>query len=198
MTPLPGDPGDGKLIMTAHNPQRAPAALAAGLAGTGEKTARTAPARRPAFTLVLRVLMEAGIIGGFAWWGYRAGAGTGTKILLAAGAPALGFGFWGAVDFHQAGRLAEPLRLLQELAISGLAAAAVYAAGQHLLGWVLGLLSVAYHALVYLQGGRLLKHRSSPHARATPAPGAPAVLIRPGPDRAGEGEPVSSWDGDAL
>jgi hypothetical protein len=86
----------------------------------------------------------------------------------------------GAVDFHQAGRLAEPLRLLQELAISGLAAAALYSAGQHLLGWALGLLSAGYHTLVYLQGGRLLKPRSSPHARATPAP-----LIRPGQDRAG-------------
>ena len=183
--------------MTARNPERAPAALAAGLAGTGEKTARTAPAKPAVFTLVLRVLMEAGIVAAFAYWGYQAGAGTGMKILLAAGAPALGFGFWGAVDFHQAGRLAEPLRLLQELAISGLAAAAVYAAGQHLLGWVLGLLSAVYHALVYLQGGRLLKHRSNPDARATPAPGAPAVLIRPGPDRAAEGEPARR-DSDAL
>jgi hypothetical protein len=139
--------------MTAHNPQRA----LAGLTGTGEKAVRTVPARWPVFTLVLRVLMEAGIVAAFAWWGYRAGAGIALKILLAAGAPALGFGFWGAVDFHQAGRLAEPLRLLQELAISSLAAVAVYAAGQHFLGWVLGLLSVAYHALVYLQGGRLLK-----------------------------------------
>ncbi len=183
--------------MKAHNPQRAPAALAAGLAGTGEKTARPAPAKPAVFTLVLRVLMEAGIVAAFAYWGYRAGAGTGIKILLAAGAPALGFGFWGAIDFHQAGRLAEPLRLLQELAISGLAAAAVYAAGQHLLGWVLGLLSVIYHALVYLQGGRLLKHRSNPDARARPAPGAPAVLTRPGPDRAAEGEPARR-DSDAL
>ena len=86
------------------------------------------------------------------------GAGTGMKILLAVGAPALGFGFWGAVDFRRAGRLAEPLRLLQELAISALAAAALYTAGQHLLGWGLGLASVVYHALVYLQGGRLLRH----------------------------------------
>ena len=182
--------------MKAHNPQRAPAAPALGLAGTGEKTAHAAPASQPGFTLVLRVVMEAGIVAAFAWWGYRAGAGTGMKILLAVGAPALGFGFWGAVDFHQAGRLAEPLRLLQELAISALAAAAVYAAGQHLLGWALGLLSVTYHALVYLQGGRLLKHQSSQHAWATPAPGAPAVLIRPGPDRAGEGE-TARRDGDA-
>ena len=102
--------------------------------------------------------MEAGIVGVFACWGYEAGPGTGMKILLTVGAPALGFGFWGAVDFHQAGRLAEPLRLLQELAISGLAAAALFTAGQHLLGWVLGLVSVVYHALVYLQGGRLLRH----------------------------------------
>ena len=148
--------------MTAQNPQQAPATPAAGLAGTGENTAHTTLATQPAFTLVLRVLMEAGIVAAFAWWGYRTGAGTGMKILLAVGAPAVGFGFWGAVDFHQAGRLAEPLRLLQELAVSALAAVALYAAGQHLLGWALGLLSAAYHALVYLQGGRLLKHRSRP------------------------------------
>ena len=178
--------------MKAQNPQRAPAALAAGAAGTDGETARTAPARLQTFTLALRVLMEAGIVAAFAWWGYRAGEGTGMKILLAVGAPALGFGFWGAVDFRQAGRLAEPLRLLQELAISALAAIALYAAGQHLLGWALGLLSAAYHALVYLQGGRLLKHRPGPPARAAPAPGAPAVLIRPGPDRAGPGKPASS------
>jgi hypothetical protein len=174
--------------MTAQNPLRTPATPAGGLARTGENTARTAPARWPVFTLVLRVLMEAGIVAGFAWWGYRAGAGTGMKILLAVGAPALGFGFWGAVDFRQAGRFAEPLRLLQELVVCALAAVAAYAAGQHLLGWVLGLLSAAYHALVYLQGGRLLKYRSSPPVPATPVPGAPAVLIRPGPDRAGQGE----------
>ena len=66
--------------------------------------------------------------------------------------------------------------MLQELAISGLAAAALYSAGQHLLGCALGLLSAAYHTLVYLQSGRLLKPRSSPHARATPTP-----MIRPGP-----------------
>ena len=168
--------------MTARNPQPAPAAPAPGPAGTGEKTADTEPARRTAVTLVLRVLVEAGIVAGFAWWGYRVGPGTGMKILLAVGAPALGFGFWGAVDFGQAGRLAELLRLLQELAISGLAAVAVYAAGQHLLGWGLGLLSAAYHALVYLQGGRLLKPRPSP-----PAPGDPGAGRARDPHQAGPG-----------
>ena len=143
--------------MNTNNP-RQPATVAARIPSPYGRRLQTKPAWRQVLTLTLRVLMEAGIVGAFAWWGYQVGAGTGMKILLAVGAPALGFGFWGAVDFHQAGRLAEPLRLLQELAISGLAAAALYTAGQHLLGWVLGLVSVVYHALVYLQGGRLLKH----------------------------------------
>ena len=129
--------------MKALNPQRAPAALAAGRRQDRRENSPHRARQAAVFTLVLRVLMEAGIVAAFAYWGYRAGAGTGMKILLAAGAPALGFGFWGAVDFRQAGRLAEPLRLLQELAISGLAAVAVYAAGQHVLGWALGLLSVS-------------------------------------------------------
>jgi hypothetical protein len=111
----------------------------------------------PRVTLALRVAMEAGIIAALAWWGYHAGPTTPAKIALAVAVPAAGFGFWGAVDFRHAGRLAEPLRLAQELVISGLAAAALYAAGQHLLGWALAGTSVAYHTLVYASGGRLLK-----------------------------------------
>ena len=114
--------------------------------------------RIPRLTLTLRVTMEAGIIAALAWWGYHIGPTT-TKIALAVAVPAAGFGFWGAVDFRQAGRLAEPLRLAQELAVTGLAAAALYAAGQHLFGWALGVTSAAYHALVYASGGRLLKPR---------------------------------------
>ena len=110
--------------------------------------------------LALRVAMETGVVVALAMWGFHAGGGTGTEILLAIGAPLVGFGFWGAVDFRQAGRLAEPLRLVQELAVSGLAAVAWYAAGEHALAWALGLLSLGYHALVYATGGRLLERRS--------------------------------------
>ena len=143
--------------MSTDNP-REPGTFAERMPSPSGRRLRTGLARRRALTLALRALVEAGIVGAFAYWGFEAGPGTGMKVLLAVGAPALGFGFWGAVDFHLAGRLAEPLRLLQELAISGLAAAALFTAGQHLLGWVLGLVSVVYHALVYLQGGRLLRH----------------------------------------
>lgn len=109
------------------------------------------------FTLVLRVVMEAGIVAALGYWGFRTGENTGMKILLGIGAPVLGFGFWGLVDFHQAGRAAEALRLIQELLISGLAAVGLYAAGQPTLGWALGGVSIAHHILVYLIGERLLK-----------------------------------------
>ena len=88
--------------------------------------------------LALRALMEAGIVLALAFWGYQTGKSTGMKILLAIIAPLIGFGVWGAIDFHQAGNMAEPFRLLEELIISGLAAFALYIAGQHALGWALG------------------------------------------------------------
>jgi hypothetical protein len=109
------------------------------------------------FNLALRALMEMGIVLALAYWGYQTGSNLGTKILLGIIAPVLGFGFWGVIDFHQAGSMAEPLRLIEELVISWLAAFALYVVGQPALGWTLGLLSIVYHALVYISGGRLLK-----------------------------------------
>ncbi|HKI66908.1 MAG TPA: YrdB family protein [Solirubrobacterales bacterium] len=110
--------------------------------------------------LALRVLMETGIVVALGWWGFATGDGALSQIALGVGAPVIAFGFWGAVDFRWAGRAAEPLRLTQELAISGLAAVAWYAAGQHALGIALATLSAAYHAVVYLSGERLLKPAS--------------------------------------
>lgn len=110
-------------------------------------------------SLGLRAVMETGVVVGLAYWGYETGANTIAKIGLALGVPLLGIGFWGAVDFHQAGRAAEALRLVQELVVTGLVALALGSAGQPLLGLMLALLSVVYHALVYVSGGRLLKAR---------------------------------------
>jgi Protein of unknown function (DUF2568) len=109
------------------------------------------------FNLALRGLMETGIVIGLGYWGWQFGESLGVKVLLAAGAPLLVFGFWGLVDFRWTGAMAERLRLGQELIISGLAAVALYAAGQHGLGWALGLISLIHHVLVYLLGGVLLK-----------------------------------------
>jgi hypothetical protein len=44
--------------------------------------------------------------------------------------------------------------------ISGLAAFALYVVGEHTLGWAFAALSILYHLLVYLSGGRLLKTQS--------------------------------------
>jgi hypothetical protein len=110
------------------------------------------------FNLALRAFMEMGIVLALAYWGYQTGNNTGTKILFGIIAPLIGFGIWGAVDFHQAGSMAETLRLIEELIISGLAALALYVTGQHAFGWTLGLLSIVYHALVYISGEHLLKH----------------------------------------
>jgi uncharacterized protein DUF2568 len=132
--------------------------------------------------LVLRVSVEVGVVVAFADWGVHTGEGTVAKIVLAVAAPLVGFGFWGAVDFHRF-RLAERLRLIQELAISGLAAVAWYAAGRHILGSSLGALSIAYHAGVYASGQRLLNaSREQPTGRSEAMPQASAAVIRPGSD----------------
>jgi hypothetical protein len=112
-------------------------------------------------------MMEAGVVAGLAYWGYETGGNAAAKILLGVGAPVAGFGLWGALDFRWAGRLAEPLRLVEELAISGVAAGAWYAAGQEELGVSLAVLSGGYHVLVYAIGERLLKPPSAAESRRT-------------------------------
>jgi hypothetical protein len=110
-----------------------------------------------ALNLALRVVTETGVVAGLAYWGVHAGDTPAAKAALGIGAPLVGFGVWGALDFRRAGRFAEPLRLLEELLISGVAAAGLYAAGRPLLGLALAGVSVAHHVLVYMIGERLLK-----------------------------------------
>jgi hypothetical protein len=111
--------------------------------------------------LGLRVATEVGIVAAFAAWGVHVGGGAVSKVLLGIGVPVVGFGFWGAVDFRQARRLAEPLRLLQELAVSLLAAVALYAVGEHVLCFALAAVTLVYYALVYATGRRLLRPATS-------------------------------------
>lgn len=110
-------------------------------------------------TLTARVVMETAVVVALSVWGYHVGSGTTVSVALAVLVPVVGFGIWGAIDFHQFGSLGEPLRLIEELAISGLAALAWFAAGWHAAAWALAALSIGYHALVYAQGERLLAER---------------------------------------
>lgn len=106
----------------------------------------------------LRALMELGIVVALGYWAFKTGEGAPMKILLSVAAPLFGFGIWSLVDFRNAGSLAEPLRLIEELTISGLAALAWYGAGAQTMGWALGIISIVQHVLVYALGGALLKH----------------------------------------
>jgi hypothetical protein len=118
-----------------------------------------------AVNLGLRVLMETGLVAGLAYWGARTGDTTAAKLLLGIGAPLVGFGIWGALDFRNVGSHAEAMRLTQELVLSALAAVALYTVGQHLLGLLLAAVSIAHHLLVYAIGERLLKAPAEPRAR---------------------------------
>jgi len=109
------------------------------------------------FNLALRIIMELGIVIAFGYWGYKTGKGIGMKTLLCIGAPMLGFGFWGLVDFRRAGKISEILRLIQELTISGVAVVSLYVVGAKGMGVTLGLISIFHHAGVYLAGETLLK-----------------------------------------
>jgi Protein of unknown function (DUF2568) len=110
------------------------------------------------FNVGVRGLMELGIVVALGYWGYKTGESTTAKILLSVGAPLIGFGIWGLVDFRNAGSFAEPLRLMEELIISGLAALAWYVAGAQSMGWMLGIIAIVHHVLVYLLGDRLIKN----------------------------------------
>ncbi len=144
----------------------APARTPTGTA-TGAPTGATsrADAARPTPLVVaniaLRALMEFGLVVALGLWGFHLGSQLALplapRLALALALPTLGFGFWGAVDFRGAGRLAEPLRLLQELGLTGVAAAGLALTGLAPWGAALAALSIVHHALVYALDQRLLK-----------------------------------------
>ena len=111
------------------------------------------------FNVGLRGIMEFGIVAAMAYWGYRVGSNLIIGILIGILAPLIVFGFWGLVDFHQAGHVAEPLRLVEELIICGLVTAALFVSGQPVFALIFGLIAIVQHGLVYLLGDTLLKKR---------------------------------------
>lgn len=109
--------------------------------------------------LVLRVVMEIGIIVAFGYWGFTTGRTNVAKMLLCIIVPVIAFGFWGLIDFHQFDRYGEVLRLIQELVICGFATFLLYKTGAIVWAWALAVLSVVHHVLVYVLGERLLKRK---------------------------------------
>ena len=103
--------------------------------------------------------METLLVLGLGYLGYLMGEGKFWKIFLAILMPVVFFGIWGIVDFRRLNKYAESFRLIEEMLITLLAAAALYVYGAHFIAWALAILSVVHHSLTYLIGDRLLKPR---------------------------------------
>ncbi len=117
----------------------------------------------------LRALVEIGLATGLGYWGWHTGTDTWQSWGLAVAAPAVGFGIWGAVDFHQLGRYAEPARLLEEVGLAGLTVIALAAAGRPGPATAFAGISLAHYVLVYAVGNRLLDRTRQ--TRPVPATG---------------------------
>jgi len=91
--------------------------------------------------LLLRFLLELGLLVAFGYWGFTTGELMIVKIGLGIGAPLLFAVIWGLFLAPKASRrLHEPWRLILELVIFGLAIAALYGAGQPAWAWAFGLI----------------------------------------------------------
>ena len=101
--------------------------------------------------LALRFLLELCILAAFCDWGFQTGSGLIAKIGLGIGVPILAAIFWGTFMAPKAAvQVQDPLRLVLEVVIFGLAAVALYAAGHSSLAWALGLIFVINRALMYV------------------------------------------------
>jgi hypothetical protein len=103
----------------------------------------------------LRFLLELAGLAAVAYWGVTVGDGLLQQVSLAVGAVVLLAGVWGLFVAPKAGRrLGDPLRLVVELVVFGVAVGALVSVGQVLVGLGFGLLVVVSEVLVVVLGQR--------------------------------------------
>ncbi len=103
--------------------------------------------------LGLSFLLELCAMAAFAYWGFQAGAGTLIKIALALVAALLSARVWGLLASPRAPRRLPGWQLLAfKVLFFGLAAAALFVAGQPALGTALAVLVAINLALGYVWG----------------------------------------------
>ena len=91
--------------------------------------------------LALRFLLELSILAALAYCGFRSMSGWLPKFLFGVGGPVLAAIVWGTFLSPKAAiTLGAPWKLVLEIAVFGVAIIALYAAGQHLLALLFGLL----------------------------------------------------------
>ncbi len=99
-------------------------------------------------SLALKFLLELAAFAAFAYWGAQTGNGV-VSVLLAVAAPALAIALWALFAApRSARRLATRPRVCFELAVFGLAAVALLAAGAPVPALVLAVLAVISAALL--------------------------------------------------
>ncbi|GAB4323559.1 MAG: YrdB family protein [Dehalococcoidia bacterium] len=98
----------------------------------------------------VRFVLELCALAALAYWGYQAGKGQAARLALAAGAPVAAAATWGMLIAPKAPYvLPEPFRLVASLAVFGLAAASLVAAGKRELGLAFAAVAAINTALIY-------------------------------------------------
>jgi hypothetical protein len=99
--------------------------------------------------LALSFLLELCLLAALGYWGFQTGQGLVMQIVLGIGAPLLVAVLWGAFMSPRAPiRLTVLFHLIVQMLLFALAVAALFAAGQPLLGWVLAVAFLVNQVLV--------------------------------------------------
>jgi hypothetical protein len=101
--------------------------------------------------LALSFFLELCMLAALGYWGFTTGGEFVTRITLGIGAPLLAAVVWGIfLAPASSRRLAQPFRLVLELAIFGLAIIALYAAGQPAWALIFGIVYVINKVLQFV------------------------------------------------
>lgn len=104
--------------------------------------------------LGLRFLLELCLLAALGYWGFRVGQGPAARLILGLGAPLLAVVVWGLFMAPKATvPLPGPLHLAGEVALFGLAAAALFAAGQPRLAVLFAVAALVNRLLIAVLPG---------------------------------------------
>jgi hypothetical protein len=110
--------------------------------------------------LALMFLLELCMLAALGYWGFTLDQGMAVRVGAGLGAPILAAVVWGMWMAPRASnRLPEPLHLIAELIIFGLAIAALYAAGRSRLALAFGVVYAINVVLRYVWGSELMDGR---------------------------------------
>jgi hypothetical protein len=122
-------------------------------AASTSRRARRAPRVMAAVNLGLRFVLELCMLAAVALWGARTGSGTSVHVVTGIAAPLAAAAVWRlAISTKARFRLARPWWVLLQLALFGLTAAALAAAGHSVLGLAFAVASVSNLALLVVLG----------------------------------------------